>query len=135
MQVTIVEKYGGEWEDAWQTVDKCFNDTVLAKRYIALEEAKIAWAEERRKKYMELYEDLDEDYFTKLKSGVYTSNDYYRTSFDKFLTSINNLQNKEKHNFSTDDLKKLYNYYIKQDMEWAMPCKYRYFTMHIETHI
>ena len=37
MKVFIVEKYGGQYEDSWEYVDKVFDDIKKAEEYIEID--------------------------------------------------------------------------------------------------
>jgi hypothetical protein len=138
MTVYLVEIYGGIYDDYYNNVIKCFSDYNLAEQYIKEKETIIKHCLELKDDYMEMFEDLEEIQYSIFNDGKYNKDEHYRSSFDNFIKVINKLPNKDIYlsKFTTDDLHKLFDYYIVYDREFSTNvANYRIIDMKVETEI
>ena len=122
MKVFIVEKYGGQYEDSWEYVDKVFDDIKKAENYIESDKKIIKSFWENKKEFSDLCDNIikentdDNGYW---KEGVDCSDFKWLYSFEKeddrekqFLKVFNEKYPDYVKRFDTEYLIKMYHFLI-----------------------
>lgn len=124
MKVFIVEKYGGQYEDSWEYVDKVFDDIKKAEEYIESDKKIIKSFWENKKEFSDLCdriikENTDEQGYW--KEGVDVSDFKWLYSFEdddkretQFLKVFNEKYPDYVKRFDTDYLVQMYHFLITQ---------------------
>ena len=122
MKVFIVEKYGGQYEDSWEYVDKVFDDVKKAEDYIESDKKMIQSFWDNKKEFSELCdiitnENTDENGYW--KKGVDVSDFKWLYSFEdddirekQFLKVFNERFPDYVKRFDTEYLVKMYHFLI-----------------------
>jgi hypothetical protein len=124
MKVFIVEKYGGQYEDSWEYVDKVFDDVKKAEEYIESDKKIIKSFWENKKEFSELCDNIlrentdDKGYW---KEGVDVADFKWLYSFEnddvrekQFLKVFNEKYPDYVKRFDTEYLIKMYHFLITQ---------------------
>ena len=124
MKVFIVEKYGGQYEDSWEYVDKVFDDIKKAEDYIESDKKMIQSFWDNKKEFSDLCdiitkENTDENGYW--KEGVDVSDFKWLYSFEdddirekQFLKVFNERFPDYVKRFDTEYLVKMYHFLITQ---------------------
>ena len=124
MKVFIVEKYGGQYEDSWEYVDKVFDDIKKAEEYIESDKKIIKSFWENKKEFSDLCdriikENTDEQGYW--KECVDVSDFKWLYSFEdddkreiQFLKVFNEKYPDYVKRFDTDYLVQMYHFLITQ---------------------
>ena len=124
MKVFIVEKYGGQYEDSWEYVDKVFDDVKKAEEYIESDKKIIKSFWENKKEFSELCdkilrENTDEKGYW--KEGVDVADFKWLYSFEEddkrekqFLKVFNEKYPDYVKRFDTEYLVRMYHFLITQ---------------------
>ena len=122
MKVFIVEKYGGQYEDSWEYVDKVFDDIKKAEDYIESDKKMIQSFWDNKKEFSDLCdiitkENTDENGYW--KEGVDVSDFKWLYSFEdddirekQFLKVFNERFPDYVKRFDTEYLVKMYHFLI-----------------------
>ena len=122
MKVFIVEKYGGQYEDSWEYVDKVFDDVKKAEDYIESDKKMIQSFWDNKKEFSDLCdiitkENTDENGYW--KKGVDVSDFKWLYSFEdddirekQFLKVFNERFPDYVKRFDTEYLVKMYHFLI-----------------------
>ena len=122
MKVFIVEKYGGQYEDSWEYVDKVFDDIKKAEDYIESDKKMIQSFWDNKKEFSDLCdiitkENTDENGYW--KEGVDVSDFKWLYSFEdddirekQFLKVFNERFPDYVKRFDTEYLIKMYHFLI-----------------------
>lgn len=124
MKVFIVEKYGGQYEDSWEYVDKVFDDIKKAEEYIESDKKIIKSFWENKKEFSELCDAIikentdDKGYW---KEGVDVADFKWLYSFEdddkrekQFIEVFNEKYPDYVKRFDTEYLIKMYHFLITQ---------------------
>lgn len=122
MKVFIVEKYGGEYEDSWEYVDKVFDDVKKAEEYIDRDKKMIKSFWENKKEFSELCDAIikentdDKGYW---KDGIDVADFKWLYSFEnddkrekQFLEAFNEKYPDYVKRFDTEYLVRMYHFFI-----------------------
>ena len=122
MKVFIVEKYGGQYEDSWEYVDKVFDDIKKAEEYVESDKKMIQSFWDNKKEFSELCdiitnENTDENGYW--KKGIDVSDFKWLYSFEdddirekQFLKVFNERFPDYVKRFDTEYLVKMYHFLI-----------------------
>ena len=124
MKVFIVEKYGGQYEDSWDYIDKVFDDIKKAEEYIESDKKIIKSFWDNKKEFSELCdiiikENTDDNGYW--KEGVDASDFKWLYSFEdddkrekQFLKVFNEKYPDYVKRFDTEYLVRMYHFLITQ---------------------
>lgn len=122
MKVFIVEKYGGEYEDSWEFIDKVFDDIKKAEEYIERDKKLIKSFWENKKEFSELCDLIikeNTDAKGCWKEGVDVSDFKWLFNFEnddkreqQFLDAFNEKYPDYVKRFDTEYLIQMYHFFI-----------------------
>ena len=131
MKVFIVEKYGGQYEDSWEYIDKVFDDIKKAEEYVESDKKIIKSFWDNKKEFSELCdiitnENTDENGYW--KKGVDVSDFKWLYSFEdddirekQFLKVFNERFPDYVKRFDTEYLVKMYHFLITKSNIYHEP--------------
>lgn len=115
MKIHLVQVCGGDYEDRWDYIDKCFIDIKLAEQYIEQAKQHNKQMETLRDEFVKIQECLD----SKLPNHpVPEDYKYWENSYENFLFNIKKDMPHVLAQYDAETLKKMFEYFIMNHMIW-----------------
>lgn len=135
MTIFVVEKYGGEFEDSWHTIDKCFNDEKLAEQYIEQQKEFDKYMESLRKEFIEIQNVLNDNIPS---CGLRKDFKYWEDSYENFIFNLKKCIPNIFTQYDEKTLKNMFDYFIEGYMIWSSRGEMIHYTiipLHVETSL
>lgn len=134
MTIFVVKKYGGEFEDSWNAIDKCFNDEKLAEQYIEQQKEFNKYMESLRKEFIEIQNVLNDN----IPCGLTKDFKYWEDSYENFIFNLKKYIPNIFTKYDEKTLKNMFDYFIEGYMIWSSRGEIIHYTiipLHVETSL